>query len=321
MRLLGFMLKENSASFNKASLVQGLLVSSPHAAVPEEAQRRYTVEGRSFENTINVWKSFQESRMVGFYVTLWTTVQRVSPLHYEFNPLSFEEIAHFGKFAYLLSCSKSDENIDWVHKLKGQNKFWFHREPPETPGQWLSGFSGVPLWAKCGFQHQTPHKTRACRGSSLSKSEHFLVFLLLQSKTSNLNIWNDYLNLLMKWKSSPQQQKASVSRHLEVALQVRRRLAPEQGTKPATAVRLLQLPRRGCALAGREEWMKHCFQAVNGECAASFTPLHLKWWQLVARACSECSVTLLCVSQSDAGVRSPEWAWKTVFSARCVYLF
>lgn len=27
--------------------------------------------------------------------------------------------------------------------------------------------------------------------------------------------------------------------------------------------------------------MKHCFQAVNGECAAFFTPLHLKWWQPV----------------------------------------
>ncbi|MEQ2161611.1 hypothetical protein GOODEAATRI_011175 [Goodea atripinnis] len=26
--------------------------------------------------------------------------------------------------------------------------------------------------------------------------------------------------------------------------------------------------------------MKHCFQAVNGECSASFTPLHLKWSQL-----------------------------------------
>lgn len=37
--------------------------------------------------------------------------------------------------------------------------------------------------------------------------------------------------------------------------------------------------------------MKHCFQAVNGECAASLTPLHLKWWQLVDWVRSECSVT------------------------------
>lgn len=47
--------------------------------------------------------------------------------------------------------------------------------------------------------------------------------------------------------------------------------------------------------------MKHCFQAVNGECAASFTPLHLKWWQLVDWARSEFSVTPLCVFQSNAG--------------------
>lgn len=37
------------------------------------------------------------------------------------------------------------------------------------------------------------------------------------------------------------------------------------------------------SLSQRSEWMKHCFQAVNGECATSFIPLHLKWWQLADR--------------------------------------
>lgn len=52
--------------------------------------------------------------------------------------------------------------------------------------------------------------------------------------------------------------------------------------------------------------MNHCFQAVNGECAASITPLHLKWWQLVDGARSESSVTLQRVFQSNTGVASPE---------------
>lgn len=78
-------------------------------------------------------------------------------------------------------------------------------------------------------------------------------------------------------------------------------VAPEQGTK--VGVGLVQLAHCGCTLSW-EEWMKHCFQAVNAECAPSFTPLHLKWWQLVDWACSAGAVTPLRIFQSNAGVRS-----------------
>lgn len=53
--------------------------------------------------------------------------------------------------------------------------------------------------------------------------------------------------------------------------------------------------------------MKHCFQAVNGECAAFFTPLHLKWWQPVD--CDSAvffSQTLMSDLQNEPGNLSSE---------------
>lgn len=83
----------------------------------------------------------------------------------------------------------------------------------------------------------------------------------------------------------------------------------------STSMKLLQLPDCGFSLFRREQWMKHCFQAVNGECTASFAPLHLKWRQLV-----DCA-SAACFYQSSAGVESPKRAGIAVSSLTCMFIY
>lgn len=67
--------------------------------------------------------------------------------------------------------------------------------------------------------------------------------------------------------------------------------------------------------------MKHCFQAVNGECAASFTPLDLKWLQLVDWAGSECSVTRQCVFFNQIPVSDLQNESRKLSSAPSVFIY